>query len=381
MFVGHDWGALIVWDLIRLHPERVRGVVGVSVPFVNWPAPPTQLFRQTFGDNFFYILYFQEVGPAERELGADARRTMHNVLWSASAAGADRERELRPAAGTGFLDVMGEWPAELPPWLSAEDLDRYTAAFETSGFFGPVSYYRNLDADYERVKDISPSTLTMPSFFIGGLLDMVIALDPSGIDRMPRPAPRLPGRRADPRRGALDPAGSTRRVQRRAARVPQRALSARSLDLYRRSWALMPSSSSISGGVGEQASAGLGHLHHVVGVEVGPLGRGRGPLLHHQVAVGRGNGPAQIDVATPGVHAGEHHVLGQHGEEPLVIHRVEAHRDDDQLHLAVNVTFTAGHAPSHLSQRSLPPETTDLPRSVGKSRAQDRSRGLTSSVS
>ena len=28
VFVGHDWGALIVWDLARLHPERVRGVVG-----------------------------------------------------------------------------------------------------------------------------------------------------------------------------------------------------------------------------------------------------------------------------------------------------------------------------------------------------------------
>ena len=38
VFVGHDWGALIVWDLARLHPERVRGVVGVSVPLMNWPA-------------------------------------------------------------------------------------------------------------------------------------------------------------------------------------------------------------------------------------------------------------------------------------------------------------------------------------------------------
>ena len=35
VFVGHDWGALIVWDLARLHPERVRAVVGVSVPFVS----------------------------------------------------------------------------------------------------------------------------------------------------------------------------------------------------------------------------------------------------------------------------------------------------------------------------------------------------------
>ncbi|MEZ5256137.1 MAG: alpha/beta hydrolase [Ilumatobacteraceae bacterium] len=31
--VGHDWGALIVWEMARLHPERVNGVVGVSVPY------------------------------------------------------------------------------------------------------------------------------------------------------------------------------------------------------------------------------------------------------------------------------------------------------------------------------------------------------------
>jgi pimeloyl-ACP methyl ester carboxylesterase len=194
VFVGHDWGALIVWDLIRLHPERVRGVVGVSVPFIDWPLPPIELFRQRFGDRFFYILYFQDVGPAERELEADVRRTMHNVLWSASAAGAERELPVLPAAGTGFLDVMGEWPEALPPWLTADDLDRYTKAFEASGFFGPVSYYRNLDADHARVKDIPPSTLTMPSFFIGGLLDGVIARDPSGVERMRQ---QLPGYRGD----------------------------------------------------------------------------------------------------------------------------------------------------------------------------------------
>jgi len=194
VFVGHDWGALIVWDLIRLHPERVRGVVGVSVPFVDWPAPPTELFRQRFGDRFFYILYFQEVGPAERELEADVRRTMHDILWSASAAGAEREPKVLPAAGTGFLDVMGEWPDGLPAWLTDDDLDRYTKAFETSGFFGPVSYYRNLDADRERVKDVPPSSLTMPSFFIGGLLDSVISRDPSGVDRMRK---QLPGYRGE----------------------------------------------------------------------------------------------------------------------------------------------------------------------------------------
>ena len=32
----------------------------------------------------------------------------------------------------------------------------YAAAFEQSGFFGPVSFYRNMDANWERSKDIPP---------------------------------------------------------------------------------------------------------------------------------------------------------------------------------------------------------------------------------
>ncbi len=193
VFVGHDWGALIVWDLVRLHPDRVRAVVGVSVPFIDWPVPPTELFRKTYGDRFFYILYFQPVGPAEREMEADVRRTMHTVLWAASAAGADREPRVLPADGSGFLDSMGDWPDDLPSWLTTDDLDRYTKAFETSGFFGPVSYYRNLDADHARVKDIPPSVITMPSFFIGGQLDSVISRDPSGVKRMSAQLPNYQG--------------------------------------------------------------------------------------------------------------------------------------------------------------------------------------------
>ena len=34
VFVGHDWGSMIVWNMALLHPERVAGVVGMSVPFV-----------------------------------------------------------------------------------------------------------------------------------------------------------------------------------------------------------------------------------------------------------------------------------------------------------------------------------------------------------
>ncbi len=59
VFVGHDWGGFIVWQMPFLHPERVAGVVGVNTPHVpRMPMPPVDLFRKAMGENF-YIVWFQ----------------------------------------------------------------------------------------------------------------------------------------------------------------------------------------------------------------------------------------------------------------------------------------------------------------------------------
>ena len=34
VFVGHDWGSMVVWQLALLAPERVAGVVATSVPLL-----------------------------------------------------------------------------------------------------------------------------------------------------------------------------------------------------------------------------------------------------------------------------------------------------------------------------------------------------------
>jgi pimeloyl-ACP methyl ester carboxylesterase len=202
VFVGHDWGALIMWDLARLHPERARAVVGVSVPFVQWPAPPTQLMQMLYGDRFFYILYFQQPGVAEAELDADAYGSMAKILWGAGGAGfaAARERagQTPPMEGTGFLTIMSEAPARPfvgseGPWLTEADLQLYADEFRHSGFFGPVSYYRNLDANYEAVKNIGAERVTMPAYFIGGTLDVVNVMDPRGVERMQNLLPNFRG--------------------------------------------------------------------------------------------------------------------------------------------------------------------------------------------
>lgn len=178
-FVGHDWGSLVVWDLARFHPDRVNGLINVSVPYTPWPMQPTELFRTTYGDRFFYMLYFQLPELAENELDVDVARSLRTIIWGGSGetAGPPQDpSELPPLEGTGLLDTWGGLhpiPEGLPSWLPVDDFDRYVSQFTTSGFFGPISWYRNLDADWELTQALPAPA--MPTAFIGGDKDMVIA--------------------------------------------------------------------------------------------------------------------------------------------------------------------------------------------------------------
>jgi len=194
IYVGHDWGAFIVWELARLRPERVKAVVGVSVPYTQWPIAPIELLQKRYGDRFFYMLYFQRLRDAENELEADVRNSLRRILWMASGEGARSATEpLPPMEGTGWL-THTEDPPPLPwSWLTEEDLNVYVDQFEQSGFFGPISYYRNLDANYELLKEFTGERLTMPCFFIGGEKDLVIANNPTAISSMEKKVANLQG--------------------------------------------------------------------------------------------------------------------------------------------------------------------------------------------
>jgi pimeloyl-ACP methyl ester carboxylesterase len=194
-FVGHDWGAMVVWEMGRLHPDRVSSLCNMSVPYSNAPAPPTQIFEVIFEGKFFYMLYFQEVGPAEAEFEADPRLFLRTMLYSAGGEGMATGNPLgdHPREGTRFMDILSPAPDTLPSWITEEDVDVYAAAFKQSGFFGPVSFYRNMDANWERSKDIPPSVYTMPVGFITGSLDPVNTMMPGAIEEMAAVMPDFRG--------------------------------------------------------------------------------------------------------------------------------------------------------------------------------------------
>lgn len=178
--IGHDWGAVVAWSSAQLHPERVAAVAGLSVPPVPRPqTPPTVAFRRIFGDNFFYMLYFQQPGVADAEMAADPRRSMLRMLAGMRVPrdeGPVPESALRmlQPGPAGFIDRLAE-PDRLPDWLSGQELDHYVREFTRTGFTGALNWYRNFDRNWHIMAPPVPQTISAPALFVGGSADPVLA--------------------------------------------------------------------------------------------------------------------------------------------------------------------------------------------------------------
>ncbi|MDT5098171.1 MAG: hypothetical protein QOC76_1908 [Mycobacterium sp.] len=150
VFIGHDWGAMVVWHTALLHPDRVRAVAGLSVP----PIPrarsrPTERWREKFGDDF-YMLRFQEPGLADAEMEADVAVTMR-----------------------GLFAGLIEGDAPLPGWISPGEFEHYVTQFSRTGFTGALNWYRNYDRNWESTPQLADVKITAPAVFIGGTADPV----------------------------------------------------------------------------------------------------------------------------------------------------------------------------------------------------------------
>jgi pimeloyl-ACP methyl ester carboxylesterase len=189
--VGHDWGAPMAWNSAALYPERYRAVVGMSVPFLQRsPAPPTQLFKQVFQDNFFYMLYFQEPGVAEKEFEADVRGAMRRFLFSASGDSTGSAASLAPKkSDSDFFTGLPEAPEKLPAWLTEDDVDYFANEFKRTGFRGGLNRYRNMDRDWNDLPELASAKITQPALFIGGERDPVVSF--TSMDAMKANVPNL----------------------------------------------------------------------------------------------------------------------------------------------------------------------------------------------
>jgi len=178
VLVGHDWGAPVVWNLAVREPGRVRGVVGMSVPYTpRSQHPPTAIWTRLFGDNWFYILYFQEPGVADADLGRDAATTLRRLMCAVAGVPSAESLALMtgPRDGRGMVDRLPE-PAGLPDWLPPADLDHYVSVFARTGFTGGLNWYRNFDRNWELTPELAGARVEVPALFVAGEGDPVLVM-------------------------------------------------------------------------------------------------------------------------------------------------------------------------------------------------------------
>lgn len=193
VFVGHDWGGMVVWMMPLLHPDRVLGVVGVNTPFMpRPPVQPIQILRQMRGEDN-YIVAFQKPEYADEVFARDVDKVFEMLMRRGGLFDAETFAKLPADAPERKFQLlkMLDGPADAvggEVFLSPGELAVFVDTFKKTGFTGGINWYRNIDRNWELTKDLKYQ-IDLPCLYVGAEDDVV--LPPSSANGMERFVPQL----------------------------------------------------------------------------------------------------------------------------------------------------------------------------------------------
>ena len=165
-FVGHDWGAMVVWWLALLHPERVDRLVALSMSYMDRGERPwVEAMEEMLGDDFYFVDFNRRPGVADAALEANTARFLRNLYRKNVPVAV-------PEPGNAMVNLA---EADTPlgdPIMSDRELAVFVAAFESSGFTSNINWYRNVDRNWHVLADVDP-IIDQPALMIYGAHDLV----------------------------------------------------------------------------------------------------------------------------------------------------------------------------------------------------------------
>ncbi|MCP4965001.1 MAG: alpha/beta hydrolase [bacterium] len=165
-FVGHDWGAMVVWWLTLLHPNRVNRVINLSVPYQERGEQPWIEFMEgVFGGDLYFVHFNRQPGVADAVLDENTTQFLRN-MYRKNVPPAE------PQPGMAMINVAREETPLGEPIMSDSELAVFVSAFESTGFTGSINWYRNLDRNWHLLADVDP-IIQQPTLMIYGDQDPV----------------------------------------------------------------------------------------------------------------------------------------------------------------------------------------------------------------
>ena len=181
IFIGHDWGAILLWYMAILAPDRIEKLIILNIPYFRRPPiDPITMMRQRYGDDF-YIVNFQDSDEADRIFAEDPAH-FFDVVMRHKQISRQRFDSLPPERKVvNFIRSLKQERHSGEPLLLNEERDYYAAAYAKSGFTGPINWYRNWTHNWRVTAGVDP-TIKIPTLFIGAVDDVIVA--PEQIEAM-----------------------------------------------------------------------------------------------------------------------------------------------------------------------------------------------------
>src|SRR6201990_735126 len=155
IFVGHDWGGFVVWQMPLRHLGRVAGVVGVNTPHTNraW-ADPIELLRTRFGDQMYIVQFQDPARGADKIFNSRVEQTFDAFMRkpvprpdSAPAEEVVAGVGASPRLNLAFPQMIAGYDAKhdpRTPILSPEEKQVFVDSFTKSGFTGGIHWDRKM---------------------------------------------------------------------------------------------------------------------------------------------------------------------------------------------------------------------------------------------
>jgi pimeloyl-ACP methyl ester carboxylesterase len=181
VFIGHDWGAILLWHMAIMAPERIEKLIILNIPYFRRPpTDPIMMMRERYGDGF-YIVNFQDSDEADRVFAEDPVH-FFDVVMRHRQISRRRFDSLPPERKVvNFIRSLKQKRHFGEPLLLAEERDYFAAAFARSGFTGPINWYRNWTHNWRITAGVDP-VIAIPTLFIGAVDDVIVA--PEQIEAM-----------------------------------------------------------------------------------------------------------------------------------------------------------------------------------------------------
>ena len=174
VFVGHDMGAILLWQLAMLAPERIERLIILNIPhYPRPPQDPVTIWRRRFGSDF-YIVNFQDSDEADRVFASDVDHFFDVTMRRNQVPRAVFERLPPERQVVSLLRPLASASLSGEPLLNPDERRYYATAFANSGFSGAINWYRNWEHNWHVLEGVD-HTIDVATLFIGAVDDVIIA--------------------------------------------------------------------------------------------------------------------------------------------------------------------------------------------------------------